>query len=51
VVGRLPEPKGHPVEPILIGNAILRPLQAVTYLVNLVEPRAPGSITTKNTKD
>ena len=36
---RLPEEKGHPVEPILIGNAILRPFRAVTYLVNLVEPR------------
>jgi hypothetical protein len=37
---RLPEEKGHPIEPIMIGNAILRPLQAVTYLVNLVEPRS-----------
>ena len=38
---RLPEEKGHPVEPILIGNAILRPFRAMTYLVNLVEPRGP----------
>jgi MFS family permease len=38
---RLPEEKGHPAEPILIGNAILRPFRAVTYLVNLVEPRPP----------
>jgi MFS family permease len=36
---RLPEEKGLSVEPILIGNAILRPFRAVTYLVNLVEPR------------
>jgi MFS family permease len=38
--GRLPEEKGQPVDPILIGNAILRPFRAVTYLANLVEPRA-----------
>ena len=40
-LSRLPEEKGHPVEPILIGNAILRPFRAMTYLVNLVEPRPP----------
>jgi MFS family permease len=39
LLGRLPEEKGQPVDPILIGNAILRPFRAVTYLVNLVEPR------------
>jgi hypothetical protein len=38
-VARLPEEKGQPVDPILIGNAILRPIQAVTYLVNLVDLR------------
>jgi MFS family permease len=38
-LGRLPEEKGHPVDPILIGNAILRPFRAVNYLVNLVELR------------
>jgi MFS family permease len=38
--GRLPEAKGQPVDPILIGNAILRPFRAMTYLVNLVEPRS-----------
>jgi hypothetical protein len=37
-LGRLPEEKGQPVDPILIGNAILRPFRAMTYLVNLVEP-------------
>ncbi|WP_414664191.1 hypothetical protein [Horticoccus sp. 23ND18S-11] len=40
--GRLSEEKGQPVDPILIGNAILRPFRAVTYLVNLVEPRSLG---------
>ena len=38
LVARLPEEKGQPVDPILIGNAILRPFRAMTYLVNLVEP-------------
>ncbi len=41
LLARLPEEKGQSVDPILIGNAILRPLRAVTYLVNLVEPRPP----------
>lgn len=41
-IGRLPEPEGQSVEPLMIGNAILRPFRAMTYLVNLVEPRAPG---------
>ena len=52
-MSRLPEEKGHPVEPILIGNAILRPFRAMTYLVNLVEPRPPGkpkSIEVKTSK-
>jgi MFS family permease len=40
LLGRLPEDNGQPVDPILIGNAILRPFRAVTYLVNLVEPRS-----------
>lgn len=38
LLGRLPEEKGQSVDPILIGNAILRPFRAMTYLVNLVEP-------------
>jgi hypothetical protein len=38
-VARLPEEKGQPVDPILIGNAILRPFRAMTYLVNLVDLR------------
>ena len=39
LMARLPEEKGQPVDPILIGNAILRPFRAMTYLVNLVELR------------
>ena len=39
LLGRLPEEKGQPVDPILIGNAILRPFRAMTYLANLVELR------------
>jgi hypothetical protein len=38
LLGRLPEEKGQSVDPIMIGNAILRPFRAMTYLVNLVEP-------------
>jgi len=38
LIARLPEDKGHPVEPIVIGNAILRPFRAMTYLASLVEP-------------
>jgi MFS family permease len=38
-VARLPEDKSHPVEPLLIGNALLRPLQAMTYLANLIDVR------------
>ena len=41
LLSRLPEEKGQSVEPIMIGNAILRPFRAMTYLVNLVEPRSP----------
>lgn len=40
LLGRLPEEKGQPVDPIMIGNAILRPFRAMTYLVSLVEPRS-----------
>lgn len=36
---RLPENRDQKVEPILIGGAILRPLRAVTALVNLIDPR------------
>ncbi|MEO5960737.1 MAG: hypothetical protein ABIR80_16610, partial [Opitutaceae bacterium] len=39
LIARLPEAKGRPVDPISLGNAILRPIRAMTYLVNLVDPR------------
>jgi hypothetical protein len=41
LIARLPEDRGHPVEPLLIGNAILRPFRAMTYLASLVDHRAP----------
>lgn len=41
LIARLHEDKGHPVDPIMIGNAILRPFRAASYLINLVEPRTP----------
>lgn len=45
LVARLPEDTRTPVEPLVIGNAILRPFRAVTYLVNLIDLdalRKPG---------
>lgn len=36
---RLPEERSVSVEPIMIGNAVLRPMRAMTYLVNLVDVR------------
>ncbi len=49
--GRMAEEKGQSVEPILIGNAILRPFRAMTYLVNLVEVRGPGRAGAKEPAD
>ena len=43
LLARLPEEKGHSVEPILIGNAILSPFRAATYLVNLIDLRNLGA--------
>jgi hypothetical protein len=43
LLARLPEDKGHSVEPILIGNAILNPFRAATYLVNLIDLRSLGA--------
>jgi MFS family permease len=40
-MARLHEEKGEPADPIMIGNAILRPFRAMTYLANLIEPAAP----------
>lgn len=47
LLARLHEEKGEPADPIMIGNAILRPFRAMTYLVNLVEPRPPRKDDTK----
>jgi hypothetical protein len=51
LVARLPEDKSIAVEPLVIGNAVLRPFRAATYLINLIdlkslqgpEPRAESS--------
>lgn len=40
LVARLPEDAKAPVEPIMIGNAILRPFRAASYLVNLIDVQA-----------
>lgn len=40
-MARIHEEKGEPADPIMIGNAILRPFRAMTYLANLVEPAEP----------
>ncbi|HEY0945510.1 MAG TPA: MFS transporter [Opitutaceae bacterium] len=37
LIARLPEDKKTPVEPLIIGNAVLRPFRAATYLVNLID--------------
>ena len=41
LLGRLPAEPGQSEEPILIGNAILRPIRAITELVNPVVLRPP----------
>ena len=40
-MARIHEDKGEPADPIMIGNAILRPFRAMTYLANLIEPAEP----------
>ncbi len=51
LLARLPEEKAHPVEPLVIGNAIFRPFRAATYLVNLIEiPRAAPPTPSQNEK-
>ncbi|MBL9201420.1 MAG: hypothetical protein JNL39_12995 [Opitutaceae bacterium] len=40
-MARIHEEKGDPADPIMIGNAILRPFRAMTYLANLIEPAEP----------
>ena len=37
LVARLDEDKSAPVEPLIIGNAVLRPFRAVTYLASLID--------------
>ncbi len=37
LVARLPEDKSIAVEPLVIGNAVLRPFRAATYLINLID--------------
>lgn len=37
LLAKLPEDKGAPAEPLVIGNAVLRPFRAASYLVNLVD--------------
>lgn len=38
-VARLAEDKTMAAEPLIIGNAVLRPLRAATYLINLIDLR------------
>ena len=45
LAARLPEDRSAPVEPLMIGNAVLRPMRAMTYLVNLVDVGRPSSTT------
>lgn len=47
---RLPEERSAPVEPIMIGNAVLRPMRAMTYLVNLVDVRSVAAPPAPETK-
>ncbi len=42
LISRLAEDTTTPVQPVWIGNAILRPFRAMTYLVNLIEVRKPN---------
>lgn len=37
-----PEPDADGAEPLVIGNALLRPHRAVGYLVNIIDPRDAG---------
>ena len=48
LIARLPEDTRTSPEPLIIGNALLRPFRAATYLANLIDlqsirpPRAPS---------
>ena len=39
LLARLTEDKDSPVDSLVIGNAVLRPFRAATYLVSLVDLR------------
>lgn len=45
LAARIPEDRSVSVEPLMIGNAVLRPMRAMTYLVNLVDVRRGESST------
>jgi len=36
---RLPEPDSPGIEPLMPGSILLRPHRAMSYLVNLIDPR------------
>ena len=38
-LAKMPEDKAAPADPLVIGNAVLRPFRALTYLVNLIDLR------------
>lgn len=42
-LGRLPEPAADRAEPLMVGNALLRPHRALGYLINLFDARSPAS--------
>lgn len=44
-ISRMPEEKGMSGEPLMIGNAILRPFRAASYLVNLIDLNPPAGAT------
>lgn len=39
LLAKMPEDKAVPVDPLVIGNAVLRPFRAATYLVSLIDVR------------
>lgn len=51
LMARLPEDKGHPVESLIIGNAVLKPFRAATYLVHLIDLKGPGRKQDRPAKD
>jgi hypothetical protein len=50
-LAKLPEDKAAPADPLVIGNAVLRPFRAATYLVNLIDLReVAGPVRAKEDK-